>query len=76
MLAEGQRRHLDGAARIVGRLRQLDALAPSLDQESAADTLAAVSDVRLALMLRESYGWSLDRIESWIAGTGRALLLR
>jgi hypothetical protein len=30
----------------------------------------------VALVLRESYGWSLDRIESWIADACRALLLR
>lgn len=44
--------------------------------EAAVDTLAAISDIRFALMLRDSYGWSLDRIESWIASTSRALLLR
>jgi hypothetical protein len=27
-------------------------------------------------MLLESYGWSLDRVESWIAATSRGLLLR
>jgi hypothetical protein len=27
-------------------------------------------------MLRDSYGWSLDRIESWMATSSQALLLR
>ena len=76
VLAEGQRRHVRGAATIVGRLEALGGLAESVERKAAVDTLAAVSDIRLALVLRESYGWSLDRIENWIASTSRALLLR
>lgn len=75
VLADGQRRHLQGAKTIVGLLEAVDALNPSIDGKTAVDTLAAVSDIRLALVLRESYGWSLDRIEQWIAATSRALLL-
>ena len=74
-LAEGQRRHLAGAGRVVGRLRELDALDPSVDPDDAVETLAAISDFRFALVLRDSYGWSLDRLERWIAATTRALLL-
>jgi len=72
-LAEGHRRHLEGAGRVVGVLQRLDALGP--DPDDAAATLAAVSDFRFALVLQENYGWSLDRVESWIAATSRALLL-
>jgi AcrR family transcriptional regulator len=75
VLAEGQRRHLQGAATIVGLLQRLNALDASIDRETAVNTLAAVSDIRLALVLRESYGWSLDHIEQWIATTSQALLL-
>ena len=75
VLAEGQRRHLDGARGVIGQLRSLDALDSALDPDEAAETLAAVSDFRLALVLRDSYGWPLDRVESWIAATSRALLL-
>jgi AcrR family transcriptional regulator len=74
VLAEGQRRHVEGAGRIVALLRQLDALG-SIDPGEAVETLAAISDVRFALVLQESYGWSLDRLESWIAETSRTLLL-
>ena len=74
VLAEGQRRHVEGAGRIVGLLRQLDALGP-IDPDEAAETLAAVTDIRFALVLQESYGWSLDRLESWMAATSRTLLL-
>jgi AcrR family transcriptional regulator len=75
-LSDGQRRHVEGAGTIVRRLQGLDALDESVDPEAAVETLAAMSDVRFALVLRESYGWSLDRIETWIAATSRALLLR
>jgi AcrR family transcriptional regulator len=75
-LAEGQRRHVAGAAMIVGRLRAMDALDDSISDETAIDTLAAISDAQFALLLRDSYGWSLNRIETWIATTSRALLLR
>ncbi|MGZ8713543.1 MAG: TetR/AcrR family transcriptional regulator [Mycobacterium sp.] len=75
-LAEGHRRHVEGARAVVGLLRQMDALGDSVDAEAAVETLAAISDTRFALLLRDSYGWSLDRIESWIAVTSQALLLR
>jgi AcrR family transcriptional regulator len=74
VLAEGQRRHVEGAGRIVGLLHQLDALG-SIDPDEAVETLAAVTDIRYALVLQESYGWSLDRLESWMAATSRTLLL-
>ena len=76
VLEEGHRRHTAGAASMIGLLRKLDALAPSVEPDEAAETLAALADFRFALVLRESYGWSLDRIEDWIAATSRALLLR
>ena len=74
-LEEGQRRHLGGARMIVGRLAELDALAPDLDVDVAVGTLAALSDVRFALVLQQGYGWTLDQIESWVADASRALLL-
>jgi AcrR family transcriptional regulator len=74
-LADGQRRHVAGARTIVRMLQDMNALGESVDPKAAVDSLAAVSDVRFALVLRESYGWSLDRVEKWIAATSRALLL-
>lgn len=56
-------------------LTELGALAPGVDATSACDTLAVVSDFRFALLLRDSYGWSLDRVEASMADTSRALLL-
>ncbi len=75
VLADGRRRHIAGAGLTIGLLQKLNALAPGLDAQAAVDTLSAVSDVEFAMMLRDSYGWSLDRIEAWITDTSRALLL-
>jgi len=75
VLEEGHRRHMAGTRSMIGLLDELGALAPSLDRDEAAETLAAIADFRFALVLRESYGWPLDRIENWIAATSRALLL-
>ena len=72
VMAEGQRRHVGGATRVVGRLRELGAIPP----DGAVETLAAISDVRFALVLQESYGWSLDQLERWMADAGTTLLLR
>jgi hypothetical protein len=72
VLAEGQRRHVAGATTVVGRLKQLGApVGPE-----AVETLAAISDVRFALVLQESYGWSLDQLERWITDASATLLLR
>ena len=75
VLAEGHRRHLAGAGQVIEWLQRLDALDAAADPREAAETLAALSDITFALVLRDSYGWSLDRIESWIAESSRTLLL-
>ena len=75
VMTEGHRRHVEGARLIVGKLQALGALDETLEPETAAETLAAVSDIQVALLLRDGYGWSLDRIEAWIADASRALLL-
>jgi AcrR family transcriptional regulator len=74
VLAEGQRRHVEGAGRVVALLRGLDALGP-IDPDEAVETLAAITDIRFALVVQESYGWSLDRLEGWMSETSRRLLL-
>jgi AcrR family transcriptional regulator len=76
VLDEGHSRHVGGARRAVERLRDIDALAATVDLDEAVETLAAITDIRFALLLRDTYGWSLDRIESWIAEASRVLLLR
>ena len=76
VMAEGNRRHVEGARRIVARLADLDALDPTVSVDAAAATLSATSDVSFALLLADSYGWSIEAIEDWIVATNRKLLLR
>ena len=75
VLEEGHRRHMRGMSMIIGRLSSLGVLEPGLDHDEAAETIGALSDPRLALILTETYGWSLDRLEEWIAETSRMLVL-
>lgn len=75
VLEEGQRRHVEGARTVVGLLREMKALTRPADAAATSETLAAITDIRFALVLRESYGWSLDRIEDWMTGASRRLLL-
>ena len=72
---EGLRRHLVGARLVVDLLDARGALDPSLDRNEAASTLAALTDFRIALVLRDGYGWSLDRIEAHMTDASRAVLL-
>lgn len=65
--AEGGRRHRAGAARVASRLVELDALA--VDEATAATTIAALSDIRLALALLDDYGLDLAAVETWMATT-------
>ena len=76
VMAEGNRRHVEGARRIVSALVELDALDPSVTASAAMATLSATSDVSFAVLLADVYGWSLDEIEAWINSTNKKLLLR
>ena len=75
VLAEGHRRHVEGARSLVDALQDIGALAAGSDPGTAADSLAIISDAQVALLLRDAYGWTLDEIEAWITTTSRALLL-
>ena len=76
VLAEGQRRHVEGARRVVGmlgRTRRPRARAWTPTTRPTRSPPCPTSGSRL--VLRESYGWSLDRIERWITTTSRTLVL-
>lgn len=75
VLNEGHRRHLEGARMVVGALLDMNALARPAAADSASETLAAITDFRFAVVLSESYDWSLDRIEEWMTTASRDLLL-
>jgi hypothetical protein len=53
----------------------MKALASTADSAATSETLAAITDFRFALVLRESYGWSLDQVEEWMTAASRDLLL-
>lgn len=74
-LTEGHRRHVQGARMVVGLLQELDALDDGIEVDGAVESLSALSDVQFALLLRDSYGWSLAHVEAWIGATSRTLLL-
>ena len=65
--AEGGRRHRAGVARVAARLDGLDALA--VDEASSATTIAALSEIRLALTRLDDYGLDLAAVEQWITTT-------
>lgn len=75
VLDEGHRRHVGGARQVIGVLRDRGALADDVDPARAAEELAAVADVRYGFLLRDTYRWSLDRVERHIARLSRELLL-
>jgi AcrR family transcriptional regulator len=75
VLDEGHRRHVDGARTVVGVLKKMKALPAGTDVEATSESLAALTDFRFALVLRESYGWSLSRIEESMTQASRRLLL-
>jgi AcrR family transcriptional regulator len=74
---EGGRRHRAGARAVAERLAALDALDPALSIDEVAVTIAALADYRLALLLLDDHGFTLDAVEDWIATTtGCAVLSR
>jgi AcrR family transcriptional regulator len=75
VLDEGHRRHLEGARTVVGMLSKMKALPAGAEVATTSESLAALTDFRFALVLRESYGWSLDRIEESMTRASRRLLL-
>jgi AcrR family transcriptional regulator len=76
LMQEGGRRHRGGAQAVAKRLAALKALEPGLSVDAVAHTLAALSDIRVALMLIDDHGFDLDRVEEWIATTTARAVLR
>lgn len=75
VIEEGGRRHRAGAGAVAARLGALGALDPEHSIETAATTIAAIADFRLALILIDDHGLDVDAVEHWIADTtARAVL--
>jgi AcrR family transcriptional regulator len=76
VLEEGGRRHRVGARAVAERLAALDALAEDMSVESAAVTIGALADFRVALLLIDDHGLDLDAVEKWMTTTTAQALLR
>ena len=72
---DGLARHRAGAHMVCDLLRKRRALRRGLRIDTAADTLAAITDLDVALMLSDHYRWTPDQIESWMTSTARTLLI-
>jgi AcrR family transcriptional regulator len=76
VLAEGHVRHLAGANQVVRRLQQMGVLSAASEDASReiAESMAAMTDFELGLLLRDRYGWPGERVEAWMnAGVEAAL---
>jgi AcrR family transcriptional regulator len=67
--AVGFQRHVDGVARLAGRLEALGALRPGLSVEAAASSITVITDVWFVLRLVDEYGWLIDECEAWMVDT-------
>ena len=73
---EGGRRHRAGARAVTERLASLGALDAELSTDDATVTIATLSDYRVALILLDDHGYTLDTVEEWIATTTARAVLR
>lgn len=75
VLAEGRRRHHEGALRVAGLLAGRDALRADLTPAQAGDLLAVATDAEYALILMDRYQWPASRTEQWMAEVSRRAVL-
>jgi TetR/AcrR family transcriptional regulator, regulator of cefoperazone and chloramphenicol sensitivity len=73
--AEGLARHRVGAHTVCELLHKRRVLRRGLRVDAASETLAAITDVDVALMLSDHYRWNANQIESWMTTTAKTLLL-
>ena len=65
-VAEGMRRHESGSSRVARRLAELGALGTRSVSEAAA-LIGTLTSPDVYASLTETYGWSFDAAETWIA---------
>jgi AcrR family transcriptional regulator len=75
-VADGLRRHEQGAAQIATRLAQLGALRAGTSEERAAGAFAMMTSPANWQYLTGSAGWTFDEAETWLADSLTRLLLR
>jgi AcrR family transcriptional regulator len=76
VLDEGGRRHRSGARSVAERLVALDAIADDLSVDDVTLTIATVADYRVALLLLDDHGRTIDAVEDWIADIIARSILR
>ena len=75
VVADGIRRHDQGAGHAARRLAALGALAPGTTPERAGAVLALMTSPASWQHLTQRYGWSFDEAETWLTGSLTRLLL-
>jgi AcrR family transcriptional regulator len=74
-VADGMRRHEQGATGMAQRLSGLGSLRPDVTQERAAAVLSMMTSPTSWRDLTERAGWTFDEGETWLASSLRQLLL-
>ena len=75
-LAESNRRHREGTRRLAERIAQAGDLRDGLTLDRAGDIFGMLTWVTTFRELTDTYGWTLDECEEWMASTLAVLLLR
>lgn len=75
LLDNNRRERASGQARVVDRLRQLNALRPGLGDNEALDVVYALMSPELYRVLTFDRGWDDDHYEQWLGDTLCATLL-
>jgi AcrR family transcriptional regulator len=69
LVEESQRRRLDDAHKVVGRLRDVDALTTHITYQEAVDVVWLAMDPVIFDRLVRVRGWTAGRFEEWLADT-------
>ncbi len=69
LVEESQRRRLDDAHKVVGRLRDLDALTTHITYQEAVDVVWLAMDPAIFDRLVGVRGWTASRFEEWLVDT-------
>jgi AcrR family transcriptional regulator len=75
-VADGMRRHEQGAAGVAGRLGALGALQAEVTPERAADMFSMMTSAASWRQLTQGAGWNFDESEAWLAASLVQLLLK
>jgi len=72
---EGHRRHRAGIEAMIGRFAGVAPLPPAADIQLLGYTVAAITDLRVAISLLDEFGWDFPRVEAWMTAMVTRTLL-